>query len=63
MATLRELAWRHFGDPIRQPLLAMAGAIPQDDSVARLPIPESTVKQLYGTATTCAYPTCNEPLL
>jgi hypothetical protein len=41
----------------------MAGAIPQDDSVARLPIPESTVKQLYGTATTCAYPTCNEPLL
>jgi hypothetical protein len=41
----------------------MAGVIPQDDSVARLPILESTVKQLYGTATICAYPTCDEPLL
>lgn len=29
----------------------------------RLPILESTIKQLYGTATTCAHPDCNEPLL
>jgi hypothetical protein len=36
---------------------------PEDDSVTRLPILESTVKQLYGTATTCAHPECNEPLL
>jgi hypothetical protein len=31
--------------------------------VTRLPILESTVKQLYGTATTCAHPECDEPLL
>ena len=29
----------------------------------RLPILESTVKQLYGTASTCAHPACDEPLL
>lgn len=31
--------------------------------MTRLPILESTVKQLYGTASTCAYPSCDEPLL
>jgi hypothetical protein len=31
--------------------------------VTRLPIPQSTVKHLYGSATTCAYPSCNEPLM
>jgi hypothetical protein len=31
--------------------------------VTRLPIVESTVKQLYGTASTCAHPECDEPLL
>lgn len=31
--------------------------------MTRLPILESTVKQLYGTATTCAHPECDEPLL
>ncbi|GAA1603738.1 hypothetical protein GCM10009789_67190 [Kribbella sancticallisti] len=31
--------------------------------MTRLPILESTVKQLYGTATTCAYPECDEKLL
>jgi hypothetical protein len=31
--------------------------------VTRLPILESTVKQLYGSASTCAYPACDEPLL
>ena len=31
--------------------------------MTRLPILESTVKQLYGTASTCAYPECDEPLL
>jgi hypothetical protein len=31
--------------------------------VIRLPILESTVKQLYGTASICAHPACNEPLL
>jgi hypothetical protein len=31
--------------------------------VTRLPILESTVKQLYGTATICAHPECDEPLL
>ena len=35
----------------------------EDDSVTRLPILESTVKQLYGTASTCAHPACDEPLL
>lgn len=34
-----------------------------DDFVTRLPILESTVKQLYGSASTCAYPACDEPLL
>jgi hypothetical protein len=36
---------------------------PEDDFVTRLPILESTVKQLYGTASTCAHPACEEPLL
>lgn len=31
--------------------------------MARLPVLESTIKQLYGTATVCAYPDCSEPLL
>jgi hypothetical protein len=31
--------------------------------VTRLPILESTVKQLYGTASICAHPECDEPLL
>ncbi|NEA36078.1 hypothetical protein [Streptomyces sp. SID13031] len=31
--------------------------------MTRLPILESTVKQLYGTATTCAHPECDEKLL
>jgi hypothetical protein len=31
--------------------------------VTRLPVLESTIKQLYGTATICAYPVCPEPLL
>ena len=31
--------------------------------MTRLPILESTVKQLYGTASSCAHPTCDEPLL
>jgi hypothetical protein len=31
--------------------------------VTRLPILESTVKQLYGTAIICAHPDCSEPLL
>ena len=31
--------------------------------MTRLPILESTVKQLYGSATTCAHPECNELLL
>ena len=31
--------------------------------MTRLPILESTVKQLYGTATTCAHPECDQPLL
>lgn len=31
--------------------------------MTRLPILESTVKQLYGTATVCAFPGCAEPLL
>ncbi|MEW2559367.1 hypothetical protein [Streptomyces griseorubiginosus] len=31
--------------------------------MTRLPILESTVKQLYGTASTCAHPECDEPLL
>lgn len=31
--------------------------------MTRLPILESTIKQLYGTATTCAHPTCDQPLL
>jgi hypothetical protein len=35
----------------------------EDDFVTRLPVLESTVKQLYGTATTCAHPECDEPLL
>src|SRR5205814_6854530 len=35
----------------------------EGDFVTRLPILESTVKQLYGAATTCAHPTCDEPLL
>jgi hypothetical protein len=35
----------------------------EDDFVTRLPILESTVKQLYGTAITCAHPECAEPLL
>jgi hypothetical protein len=36
---------------------------PEDDFVTRLPVLESTVKQLYGTASTCAHPECDEPLL
>lgn len=31
--------------------------------MTRLPILESTVRQLYGTASTCAHPECDEPLL
>lgn len=31
--------------------------------MARLPILESTIKQLYGTATSCAHADCDEPLL
>ena len=31
--------------------------------MTRLPILESTVKQLYGSASTCAHPACDEPLL
>lgn len=31
--------------------------------MTRLPILESTVKQLYGSASTCAHPECDEPLL
>ena len=31
--------------------------------MTRLPILESTAKQLYGTASTCAHPACDEPLL
>jgi hypothetical protein len=31
--------------------------------VTRLPVLESTVKQLYGSASMCAHPTCDEPLL
>lgn len=31
--------------------------------MTRLPILESTVKQLYGTASSCARPACDEPLL
>ena len=31
--------------------------------MTRLPILESTVKQLYGAASTCAHPACDEPLL
>jgi hypothetical protein len=31
--------------------------------VTRLPVLESTIEQLYGTATICAYPDCPEPLL
>src|SRR5690349_11598046 len=36
---------------------------PEDDFVTRLPILESTVKQLYGTASTCAHPACDDSLL
>jgi hypothetical protein len=35
----------------------------EDCRMARLPVLESTIKQLYGTATTCAHPNCDEPLL
>lgn len=31
--------------------------------MTRLPVLESTVKQLYGSASMCAHPTCDEPLL
>lgn len=40
-----------------------ATSTPEDDFVTRLPILESTIKQLYGAASTCAYPACDEPLL
>lgn len=33
------------------------------DTVTRLPPLESTIKQLYGSATVCAYPDCTESLL
>jgi hypothetical protein len=36
---------------------------PEGDSVTRLAILESTVKQLYGTASICAHPECDQPLL
>jgi hypothetical protein len=44
-------------------VLLLATSTPGDDFVTRLPILESTVKQLYGTASTCAHPACDEPLL
>lgn len=31
--------------------------------MTRLPVLESTIKQLYGTATLCAFPDCSETLL
>lgn len=44
-------------------MLSLATSAPEDDFVTRLPILESTVKQLYGSASTCAHPACDEPLL
>jgi hypothetical protein len=44
-------------------MLARPLATRENRPVPRLPILESTIKQLYGTATICAYPDCPEPLL
>lgn len=43
--------------------MARALSNSEDDSVTRLAILESTIKQLYGTASICAHPECGEPLL
>jgi hypothetical protein len=47
----------------RERPFAVAACGLEDDFVTRLPILESTVKQLYGTAITCGHPDCSEPLL
>jgi hypothetical protein len=55
--------WRGCCGPARRRCAFACDLDPRDDFVTRLPILESTVKQLYGTASTCAYPACDEPLL
>jgi hypothetical protein len=44
-------------------LCAAVAAGCENGCMTRLPVLDSTIKQLYGTATACAYPNCGEPLL
>jgi hypothetical protein len=44
-------------------MLARPLATRENRPVTRLPVLESTIKQLHGTTTICAYPDCPEPLL